>query len=295
MMTIIQSIDHADPERNSAIWSFVNRFGHNERRALSADFSRFLKDRGIDFGLAAGSAPPTETCLSVLMFLLASYMGGRVASVSDIYLSAGVSKSSAIRWVAKLAERNLIRRDRDKADRRRSVIMLDKAFADVLAAFVDRNLQVAAFQPEAPASTPMSSGAAERTDTWEGPEKVLVAAFENAGFGIVVKRAVGPQRLVNRKMAEILGYSIGELSGIKMVDLGHPDDKEALRRGLSGVMSGHADAFRTETRLMRKDGKVVRAFVQLTVARDNDGNVLQHIGIFQPLDRQDSPSTREVA
>ena len=263
---------------DAAVLRFVSSYGSYKTNSLSADFAEFLNDAGIDIGLAGEGSAPTETCLGILLFLLGRQQTGQAASVSDIFLSAGVSKSSAIRWVAKLRKAKLIRRQTDKADRRRSVIGLDPDFARLLQAFIKT------YMARLGSSQPNPQLAEIAKDQWGICATALIHAFDNAGLGVVVKRVGGLQGMVNRKMTEILGYSQPELRAMHILDLSLPDDREGLRRGLFDVTEGLSEASDSEGRFQHKDGHIVRARVQFTVARDQEGNVRHRIGIFHPLD-----------
>lgn len=282
-----QMVQHTEVVADAAVLRFVSSFGSYKAHSLSADFAEFLQDTGIDIGLAGEGTAPTETCLSILLFLLGRQQTGQAASVSDIFLSAGVSKSSAIRWVAKLRKAKLIRRQIDKADRRRSVIGLDPDFARLFQAFIKT------YMARLGSSQPNPQLAEVAKTQWGICATALIHAFDNAGLGVVVKRVGGLQGMVNRKMSEMLGYSQAELRAMHILDLSVPDDREELRRGLFDVTEGRSEASDGEGRFQHKDGHIVRARVQFTVARDEEGNVRHRIGIFHPLDvekRHSKPS-----
>ena len=74
----------------------------------------------------------------IIYYVAAGNYDGRNVSVSDIYLSLGVSKSTAIRCVTMLEEFGILEKARDPNDRRRAVIALSPAFAGEFDGFVDR-------------------------------------------------------------------------------------------------------------------------------------------------------------
>ena len=73
----------------------------------------------------------------IIYFVAAGNYNGKNISVSDIYLSLGVSKSTAIRCVSLLEELGILEKARDPDDRRRAVIALSSAFASEFDGFVD--------------------------------------------------------------------------------------------------------------------------------------------------------------
>lgn len=259
----------SDVEKDSTILRFLSTQGHAKQRRLAAEFSAFVRERNVRFPLSSGQT--TETCLDILLFLLSCSLVGRSVSISDIYLSAGVSKSSAIRWIAKLSRAKIIHRRKDERDQRRSVIVLDEEFAELLRSFIIH------VEGEEQAASRQSS----REDS--NPERMratLADALENAGLGIFVR---GRPNLVNRKLADFLGYSSDELKDVRLTDLVHPDEREDLRRVIRSMAKGGTEAVMSERRFIRKDGRVVRAVMQVTVARNQAGRVRHKVAIIHPL------------
>jgi DNA-binding MarR family transcriptional regulator len=64
-------------------------------------------------------------------------LSGRNTSVSDIYLSLGVSKSTAIRCVTLLEAFGIFEKSRDPSDRRRAVIALSREFRKDFIEYLD--------------------------------------------------------------------------------------------------------------------------------------------------------------
>lgn len=74
----------------------------------------------------------------IIYFVAAGNYNGHNVSVSDIYLSLGVSKSTAIRCVTMLEDLGVLEKERDPDDRRRAVIALSADFAGEFDGYVDR-------------------------------------------------------------------------------------------------------------------------------------------------------------
>jgi PAS domain S-box-containing protein len=77
----------------------------------------------------------------------------------------------------------------------------------------------------------------------------------------------GPEltiRFVNRKMGEILGYPVKQLSGRKFIDLVHPDEKEeAIRNMETSLASGEGDMY--ARRLVGKDGSTLDTLISSSI------------------------------
>lgn len=64
----------------------------------------------------------------IIQFIAEADFATRSVSVSDIYLSLGISKSTAIRCMKLLESANILLKSRDRNDRRRAVITLSDDF-----------------------------------------------------------------------------------------------------------------------------------------------------------------------
>jgi PAS domain S-box-containing protein len=66
---------------------------------------------------------------------------------------------------------------------------------------------------------------------------------------------------VNRKFAEILGYSVEECIGMQFQQTVHSEDRERVREQISRRISGKADSVNYTFRGIRKDGKMIHVEV----------------------------------
>ena len=73
----------------------------------------------------------------IIYFVSSGILSGRNTSVSDIYLSLGVSKSTAIRCVTLLEAFGIFEKSRDPSDRRRAVIALSREFRKDFIEYLD--------------------------------------------------------------------------------------------------------------------------------------------------------------
>jgi len=73
----------------------------------------------------------------IIHFISEADFDDRNVSVSDIYLSLGISKSTAIRCVTLLENLEILEKSRDRNDRRRAVITLNKEFRAEFIRYLD--------------------------------------------------------------------------------------------------------------------------------------------------------------
>ena len=76
---------------------------------------------------------------------------------------------------------------------------------------------------------------------------------------------------VNDRLLEILGYTWAELKEKPWPELIHPDDRAADAGQFKRVLSGEAEEFSLDERLLRKDGRVIWASLAVGCARLADG------------------------
>ena len=103
-------------------------------------------------------------------------------------------------------------------------------------------------------------------------EKRFRSAFDDALTGIALTGADGRLRRVNRVVCEIFGRDAGELTGMLVTDLTHPDDAEADGRRLDAMLAGDCDGARWEKRYVHSSGRTVWAEVSTVLVREADGS-----------------------
>ncbi|HVJ98189.1 MAG TPA: PAS domain S-box protein, partial [Acidimicrobiia bacterium] len=107
-------------------------------------------------------------------------------------------------------------------------------------------------------------------------------AFDDAPIGMGLTDVEGNLLRVNRAMSELLGRADGELVGMNVLDVTHPDDRPAtLERRKE--MSDSDEATRVEKRFLRKDGSTVWVALSLSNVRDADGGVMYQIGQMEDI------------
>jgi PAS domain S-box-containing protein len=107
--------------------------------------------------------------------------------------------------------------------------------------------------------------------------------FELAASGIAHVDLQGKFARVNQSLCRILGYSAEEMVGKTVKELSHPDDRQVTDAERMRMRDGEIDRVHFEKRYLRRDGGTV--WVDLTVAlvRDDDGQPLYEIAVFDDI------------
>jgi PAS domain S-box-containing protein len=94
-----------------------------------------------------------------------------------------------------------------------------------------------------------------RTQELKESEENFRALAENANDGILIAVGDGKHVFVNKRTAEITGYSISELLKTTIKDLAHPDEFERIKKKYRAIISGKSFNRQYETKIIRKNGK----------------------------------------
>jgi PAS domain S-box-containing protein len=121
----------------------------------------------------------------------------------------------------------------------------------------------------------------DRTNADSGNYKTI---FNLAAVGIA--QATIPDGhfvAVNRRMSEILGYSISELIGRRFLDLTHPEDVPENQRLYEELIAGRIPNYAFEKRYTRKDGSSVWVNSTISLVRDEAGVPTHSIGVVEDI------------
>ena len=87
----------------------------------------------------------------------------------------------------------------------------------------------------------------------------------------------------NDTLCQILGYSREELVAMDWSHVTHPEDRPAEFEAMESVMRGESDGYRMEKRLIRKNGEIAYATIDVKAVRDDQGHVQMLVGMLQDI------------
>ncbi len=115
--------------------------------------------------------------------------------------------------------------------------------------------------------------AAAREDALRESEARFRSTFKDAPIGMTLVSADNRILQTNRAHSEFLGYSEQELTGMSILDVTYPEDREETSRVSRQMRDGGARIERHQKRYLRKDGEVVWGEVSVSMIRDADGKL----------------------
>jgi PAS domain S-box-containing protein len=107
--------------------------------------------------------------------------------------------------------------------------------------------------------------------------------MELAAVGIAHVGLDGRYLEVNAAICELLGYSREELLAMSVWDTSHPDDLTMTSEVRAQLHRGEIDSFTREKRYVHKDGHTIWVQIDIAVCRDEAGEVLYDISVFQDI------------
>ena len=125
-----------------------------------------------------------------------------------------------------------------------------------------------------PETSAVAVGAAE---AW------LSSAFAEAAVGVAVTSIDGSLIDANPAYCRMVGYALPELRAMRVQDLTHPDDVADSDRLMREALTRDPGSFNAEVRYLRKDDRLVRVRMSISVARDRERRPLHFAGIFEDV------------
>ncbi len=111
--------------------------------------------------------------------------------------------------------------------------------------------------------------------------------FELAPVGMSIVSTDRRYLRVNRRYAEITGYSSEELCALSSAEeLTHPDDRDIAPPELRKLARGECRSVALYKRYVRRDGAVIWAHLRLSLRRDAQGAPLHFIGVLEDVTAQ---------
>ena len=87
---------------------------------------------------------------------------------------------------------------------------------------------------------------------------------------------------VNQAFANLLGYQQGELEGMRISDISHPEDMAKNMVLRKQILDNGGEGFQMDKRYLRKDGSLVRTRLYARVIRNLDGEACCLMGMIIP-------------
>jgi PAS domain S-box-containing protein len=116
-----------------------------------------------------------------------------------------------------------------------------------------------------------------------GRARQYQATFENAAVGIAHASADLRWLRVNEALRRTLGYPANELIAKPVLDVIHPDYREAVLADIGRLRDGKSDSYEAERRYLRKDGATVWIRASVSAVRKGDGSVDLYVGVMQDI------------
>jgi diguanylate cyclase (GGDEF)-like protein/PAS domain S-box-containing protein len=104
------------------------------------------------------------------------------------------------------------------------------------------------------------------------------SAFENAPIGMAMSDLEGRIIRANPAMGDIVGRSPGDLVGVSVHDLTHPDDRETSASEMHHLVSTGSVGYQIEKRYIHRDGHEVWISASVSCVRDEQERPLYLIG-----------------
>ncbi|MBT1446111.1 EAL domain-containing protein [Shewanella sp. JM162201] len=111
------------------------------------------------------------------------------------------------------------------------------------------------------------------------------AVFKYSAEGIIVTDADNHIELVNPAFTQITGYSLDEVKGRNPSMLSSHRNSPQLYAAMWESLQA-TDKWEGEIWNRRKDGQVYPEYLALTLVRDDEGRIVQHIGLFMDISRR---------
>lgn len=115
----------------------------------------------------------------------------------------------------------------------------------------------------------------------------LQLLFDQAAVGVVlVDTHSGKFLRVNRRLAEMLGYSVDELLGIDFLKVTHPEDMNAHVTQMEALKAGEIENFVVEKRYIAKNGATIWASLSIARTWKSGEAPTRHITVIQDITEQ---------
>jgi PAS domain S-box-containing protein len=114
-------------------------------------------------------------------------------------------------------------------------------------------------------------------------EEYFRRTFDEAPIGAAVISPEGYYQRANRIFCQITGYTEGELTSLRFVDITHPDDREEDVNQARRLLAGEIGRHEMDKRWVRKDGTICWIHGSVRMIRDPEGRPLHYLPMIQDI------------
>ncbi|MFW6333877.1 MAG: PAS domain S-box protein [Desulfosalsimonas sp.] len=132
-------------------------------------------------------------------------------------------------------------------------------------------------------NTELNTRVRQRTAELAEAEEILRNAFDFSPIGMALAAESGRFLNLNAELCRILGYAKEELLTKTFQEIIHPDDCEANLSNMRQMLAGEIGSCDVKTRCLHKDGSLVWAQLNASLARDSSGQPLFFIAQIQDI------------
>lgn len=107
--------------------------------------------------------------------------------------------------------------------------------------------------------------------------------FQQAAVGMALLDSKSNWLQINQKFCDIVGYTREELTQLRYGKLIAPDEIALATQAIANLRRGNAWQIQTERRYMRKNGDIIWVNSQLSVTRNDDGEIDYQIAVIEDI------------
>lgn len=131
------------------------------------------------------------------------------------------------------------------------------------------------------------SGKIKSEESLRVQEEKFRTLFEKSPLGIMVSEVNDiSKRMINKALADMLGYTTEELNAQDAASITHPDDLNLHQEQFKQLLNGEIDFFELGKRYIHKDGTIIWAKIVVTNVRDVNNKPLYNVVNFLNMTKQ---------
>lgn len=108
-------------------------------------------------------------------------------------------------------------------------------------------------------------------------------AFEYSAIGMALVSTEGKWLKVNKSVCDTVGYEEEELLRTTFQEITHPEDLDIDLEHLGEMLRGERETYQMEKRYFHKQGHIVWVLLNVSMAKDADGNLLHFVSQIKDI------------